>query len=94
MKYDFIAIISPHSFDSRDSNLTFREEFPAVRTWGVMFIPAIGVPGKDLFIDGIGLLVISLSLVLLTLFSAIGHITDCKWVEWQAFDVIAVSIGL
>ena len=46
-----------------------------------MFIPAIGVPGKDLFIDGIGLLVISLSLVLLTLFSAIGDITDCKWVE-------------
>ena len=63
MKYDFITIISPYSFDSRDSNLAFREEFPVVRTRGVVFIPAIGVAGKYLFIDGIGLLIILLSLV-------------------------------
>ena len=63
VKHDFIAIISSYSFDSRDSNLAFREEFPVVRTRGVVFIPAIGVAGNDLFIDGIGLLTISLSLV-------------------------------
>ena len=63
MKYDFIAIIFPCSFDSRDSNLAFRKEFPVVRTRGVVFIPAIRVAGNDLFIDGIVLLIISLSLV-------------------------------
>ena len=67
LKYDFIAIISPYSFDSRDSNLAFREEFPVVRTRGVVFIPAIGVAGNDLFIDGIGLLIISLTLVTISL---------------------------
>ena len=63
MKYDFIAVISPYSFDSRDSNLAFKEEFPIVRTQGVVFITAIGVAGNDLFTDGIGLLTISLSLM-------------------------------
>lgn len=37
MKYDFIIITSPHNFDLRDSDLTFREEFPivslALLTW-------------------------------------------------------------
>ena len=54
IKYDFNVIISPHSFYSRDSNFVFREEFPIVRTRGVVFIPAIGVAGNDPFIDGIG----------------------------------------
>ena len=67
VKYDFIAIISPYSFDSRDSNLAFREDFPVVRTRGGVFIPAIGVAGNDLFIDGIGLLIISLILVTISL---------------------------
>ena len=93
-KYDFIAIISPHSFDSRDSNLVFREEFPIVRTREVVFIPAIGIAGNDLFIDGIGWLIISLSLVSLTWFSAIVDFTDCEGAEWGAFDITAVSIGL
>ena len=66
MIYNFIAKILPHSFDSRDSNLVFREEFPIVKMPGVVFIPAIRVAGNDLFIDGIGLLIISLSLVSLT----------------------------
>ena len=65
-----------------------------MRTQGVVFILAIRVAGNDLFIDGIGLLIISLSLVSLTWFSAIGDITGCQGVEWRAFDVIAVSIGL
>ena len=88
MKNDFIAIISPYSFDSRDSNLTFREEFSVVRTRGVVFIPAIGVVGNDLFIDGVGLLIISLTLVTISLslvplisFSAIGDVTSCEVVE-------------
>ena len=63
MKYDFIAIIFPHSFDSRSSSLTFREEFPIVRTRGVVFILAIRVADNDQYIDGIGFLIISLSLV-------------------------------
>ena len=54
IKYDFIVIISPYSFDSRDSNLVFREEFPIVRIGGIIFIPAIRVAGNGLFIDGIG----------------------------------------
>ena len=66
MKYDITAIIFPHSFDSRDSNLAFREEYTIVRIRGVAFIPAIRVAGNDLIIDGIDLLMISLSLVLLT----------------------------
>ena len=54
----------------------------------MVFIPAIGVAGNDLFIDGIGLLMISLplvtislSVVSLTLFSAIGDTMDCEMVE-------------
>ena len=43
-----------------------------------MFILVIEVAGIDLFIGGIGLLIISLSLVSLTWFSAIGDITDCE----------------
>ena len=66
IKYDFIAVVSSHSFDSGDSNLVFREEFPIVSTRGVVFIPAIGVAKNDLVIDGIGLLIISLLLVSLT----------------------------
>ena len=54
VKNDFIAIISPYIFDSRDFNLPFREEYSVVRTRGVVFIPAIGVTGNDLFIDGVG----------------------------------------
>ena len=46
MKYDFIAIILPHSFDSRDLNLAFRVEF-LIRE--VVFIPVIGVTGNDLY---------------------------------------------
>ena len=52
MKYDFIAITSSHSFDSRDSNLAFREEFPIVRTRGVVFITSIGVADNDPFLMG------------------------------------------
>ena len=63
MKYDFIAVISPYSFDSRDSNLAFREEFPILRTQGVVFITTSGVAGNDLFTDGIGVFIISLSLM-------------------------------
>ena len=66
IKHDFIAIISPHSFDSKDSNLVFREKFPIVRTRGVVFIPAIEVADNDLFIDGTGWLNVSLSLMSLT----------------------------
>ena len=61
-----------------------------MRTQGVAFIPIIGVEGNALFIDGIGLLII----VLLTWFSAVGDIMDCEVIEWGAFDVIDVSIGL
>ena len=32
MKYDFTDIISPNNFDSSDSNLALREEFPIVST--------------------------------------------------------------
>ena len=88
MKYDFIAIIFPHSFDSTDLSLAFWKEFPIVRT---VFIPAIGVAGNGLFVDMIGLLLTSLSL---TWFYAINVIADCEGVEWGAFDVIAVAIGL
>ena len=38
VKYDFIVIIFSHSFGSRNWNLAFREEFPIVRTRGVLFI--------------------------------------------------------
>ena len=72
-----------------------------MRTRGVVYVPAIGVADNDLFIDGIGLLIISLplvtislSVVSLTWFSAIGDIMDCEMVECGAFDVTAVSIGL
>ena len=81
IKYDFIAIISPLSFYSRDSDLAFREEFPILTKEGVVFIPAIKVAGNDLFIDGIGLLIMSLSLMSLTWFSPIGDIVDCEGVE-------------
>ena len=52
MKYDFITVISPYSFDSRDSNLAFREEFPIVRTQGVVFITASGVAGNIYLLMG------------------------------------------
>ena len=55
MKFDFIAIIFPHSFDSGDSSLAFSEKFPIVRAREVAFIPTMGVAGNDLFIDGIDL---------------------------------------
>ena len=77
IKYNFIAIIFPHSFHSIDSNLAFREEIPIVKTQDVVFIPAIGVAGNDLFIYEIGFINNILSLAPLTLFSGIGDITDC-----------------
>ena len=80
MKYDFTDIISANNFYSSDSNLALREEFPIVSTRPIVFIPTIRVVGNDLFIDGLGLLIISLSLVSLTWFSAMGDITDCEGV--------------
>ena len=56
-----------------------------------MFIPVFAVAENALLIDGIVLLVISLSLVSLTLFSAIGDVRDCEEVKWGALDVIALS---
>ena len=52
-----------------------------MRTRRVVFIPVIGVAENALLIDGIVLLVISLSLVSLTLFSAIGDVRDCEEVK-------------
>lgn len=75
MKHDFIAILFLYNSDSRDSSLAFREEFSIVRTGEVTFIPAIQVAGDDLFIDGIDLLTILLTLV------TINDITDCEGVE-------------
>ena len=53
MKYYFIAIVLPDSFDSKDSSLAFSEEFPLVRTQRLVFIPVIEDAGNDLFIDRI-----------------------------------------
>lgn len=79
-------------FYSRNSNLTFREEFPIARTRVVVFILAIEVAGNDLYIDGIVLLIVSLALVSLTPFSALGDIRECEGVEWGTFDVIAIKL--
>ena len=52
MKYDFIAIIFPHNFVSRASNLAFKKELPIDNTLGMMLGSTIGVADKDLFSDG------------------------------------------
>ena len=61
-----------------------------MRTQIVAFIPAIGVAGNDLFIDGIDLWITSLIVVSLTWFSTTDDITDCEGVECEACDVMAV----
>ena len=94
MKYYFIGIIFPYNFDSRNSKLVFREEFPIVKTRWAVFIPAIAARSNDLFMDGMSLLIISLSRVSLTWFSTIGDIKHCEGEKWGAFDIMAVSIGL
>ena len=75
MKYNFIAMIFPHNW-FWDWRLALMDEFLIVRTQ-VVFIPAIGVAGNDLFIDGEDLLKLSLILVPLTWFSAVCDIKDC-----------------
>ena len=94
MKYYVIGIIFPYNFDSRNSKLAFREEFPIVRTRWAVFIPAIAARSNDLFMDGMSLLIISLSRVSLTWFSTISDIKHCEGEKWGAFDIMAVSIGL
>ena len=60
-----------------------------------MFIIAIGVAGSDLFIDGgIKLLMESVILISLTLFSGIVDVSTYEEVGSGVFDVVAILASL